>query len=259
MLNALLLTLALAQVPEGFTLPTGYDAPAADTQPTEEVATSEVADASAAPSGDFPDITTLGATATVRGLVNPGEVGGNVRPVSLGAGLLHWSERGAFTALVHVAPTVAGAGQGAAGALLLQPGGRLGLGLTGRLHRFTDRSSSPLTVGAYAAGGASLDSTAGVSWTAFRGDIGGTLYWWHSHSSRSTAYAALDVGGIIRRRSGNEAGTWLGFSTGLSVTLTRVTAGLVLTHCPAGSRPLPGLTGTQVYGTVSLSADALSL
>lgn len=256
MLNALLLTLALSQVPEGFVMPTGYDPPSADTQSTEEAAT---ADAPAAPSGDFPDFTTLGATATVRGLVNPSEAGGNVRPVSLGAGLLHWSERGAFSALVHVAPTVAGAGQGAAGALLLQPGGRLGLGLTGRLHRLTERGASPLTFGAYAAGGASLDSTAGVSWTALRGDVGGTLYWWHSHSARSTAYAALDVGGIIRRRSGNDAGTWLGFSTGLSVTLTRVTAGLVLTHCPAGSRPLPGLTGTQVYGTLALSADALSL
>lgn len=248
MLTALFLTLALSQFPEDVYGP-GTQAPE-DSPATEMAAVSEP--------NEFPSLSSIGASASVRGLVNPDSAGANVRPVSLGAGFLHWSERGDFSALLHIAPGVADGGVGAAGALLLQPGGRLGLGLSGRLHRFTGRESR-LTFGAYAAAGASLDSVASASWTALRGDLGGSLYWWHHHSATSTVYAALDVGAIVRRRSGPEVGTWLGFSTGLSVTLTRVTAGLVLTHCPAGSRPLPGLTGTQVYGTVGLTADALSL
>lgn len=207
----------------------------------------------------YPAWSSIVATATAQGLLNPASSGGNPRPLALSAGYSRWSERVSLQVLAHVAPSVTGDGPDAAGGLLLRPGGRLGLSASARLHRLGARGALPLTVGGYLAAGASLDSAGGASWTALRADAGMALHWWQVHTPTQLVLGTVEAGPVLRRRAGEASGTWLGMSLGASVTVQRVTAGLTLTHVPAGSAPMPGLTGTHVTAGVSLLADLLPL
>lgn len=207
----------------------------------------------------YPAWSSIVATATAQGLLNPGGTGGNPRPLALSAGYSRWSERVSLQVLAHVAPSVTGDGPDAAGGLLLRPGGRLGLSAAARLHRLGARGALPLTVGGYLAAGASLDSAGGTSWTSLRADAGVALHWWQVHTPTQLVLGTVEAGPVLRRRAGEASGTWLGMSLGASVTVQRVTAGLTLTHVPAGSAPVPGLTGTHVTAGVALQADLLPL
>ncbi|WP_223644439.1 hypothetical protein [Corallococcus sp. EGB] len=207
----------------------------------------------------FPVWSSLTATATAQGVLNPAAPGGNPRPLALGVGYSRWSERGALHVLAHLAPSVAADGQDAAGGLLLRPGGRLGVSAAARLHRLGERGALPLTVGGYLAAGASLDSASGASWTSLRADAGVAAHWWQVHTPTQLVLGTLEAGPVLRRRTGDASGTWLGLSLGASVTVQRVTAGLTLTHVPAGGTSVPGLTGTHVTAGVALQADLLPL
>ncbi|WP_223643978.1 hypothetical protein [Corallococcus sp. EGB] len=207
----------------------------------------------------FPAWSSLIATATAQGVLNPAAPGGNPRPLALGVGYGRWSERGALHVLAHLAPSVAADGRDAAGGLLLRPGGRLGVSAAARLHRLGERGALPLTVGGYLAAGASLDSASGASWTSLRADAGVAAHWWQVHTPTQLVLGTLEAGPVLRRRTGDASGTWLGLSVGASVTVQRVTAGLTLTHVPAGGTPVPGLTGTHVTAGVALQADLLLL
>ncbi|RKI18645.1 hypothetical protein D7Y15_08075 [Corallococcus sp. AB030] len=209
--------------------------------------------------GDFPAWSSIVATATAQGVLNPAAPGGNPRPLALGVGYGRWSERGAIQVLAHLAPSVAADGPDAAGGLLLRPGGRLGLSAAARLHRLGARSELPLTVGGYLRAGASLDSAAGASWTSLRADAGVAAHWWQVHTPMQLVLGTLEAGPVVRRRTGDASGTWLGLSVGASVTVQRVTAGLTLTHVLAGDALVPGLTGTHVTAGVTLQADLLPL
>ncbi|NNB90522.1 hypothetical protein [Corallococcus exiguus] len=143
--------------------------------------------------------------------------------------------------------------------MLLCPGGRLGLSASVRLHRLGERGTLPLTFGGYLAAGASLDSAGGASWASLRADAGVALHWWQVHTPTRLVLGTLEAGPVLRRRTGDADGTWLGLSVGASVTVQRVTAGLTLTHVPAGDAPVPGLTGTHATVGVTLQADLLPL
>ncbi|RKH93581.1 hypothetical protein [Corallococcus sp. AB038B] len=207
----------------------------------------------------FPAWSSLVATATAQGVLNPAAPGGNPRPFALGVGYGRWSERGALQLLTHLAPSVAADGPDAAGGLLLRPGGRLGLSAAARLHRLGDRSELPLTLGGYLRAGASLDSAADASWTSLRADAGVAAHWWQVHTPTRLVLGTLEAGPVLRRRTGDASGTWLGLSVGASVTMQRVTAGLTLTHVPAREASVPGMTGTHVTAGVALQADLLPL
>ncbi|NOK32372.1 hypothetical protein HMI49_04045 [Corallococcus exercitus] len=207
----------------------------------------------------FPAWSSVVATATAQGLLNPSAPGGNPRPLALGVGYARWSERGALQLVGHLAPSVATDGPDAAGGLLLRPGGRLGLSAAARLHRLGERGALPLTFGGYLSAGASLDSAAGTSWMSLRADAGLALHWWQVHTPTRLVLGTLEAGPVLRRRTGDAGGTWLGLSLGAAVTVHRVTAGLTLTHVPAGDAPVPGLTGTHVTAGVTLQADLLPL
>lgn len=211
-------------------------------------------------SSDFPSWSGLVATASATGFVNAAAPGSNPRPVSFGAGYARWSELASALVQVTVAPSLDADGA-AAGGTLLRSTGRLGLDLGGRLHRFHGRGALPLslTLGGYARGGASLDTAGDASWMALRADAGLSLSWWPTSSAERLVYLTLDVGPTLRHRGGDVPGTWLGLSTGVSLTVRRVTAGLLVTHVPEGDAPMPGLTGTRVSAGVSLQADLLPL
>ncbi|NBD11850.1 hypothetical protein [Corallococcus silvisoli] len=210
-------------------------------------------------SAGYPAWSSIVATATAQGLLNPAAPGGNPRPLALSVGYSRWSEHVSLQALAHVAPSVTGDGPDAAGGLLLRPGGRLGLSAAARLHRLGARGALPLTVGGYLAAGASLDSASGTSWTSLRADAGVALHWWQVHTPAQLVLGTVEAGPVLRRRTGEVSGTWLGMSLGASVTVQRVTAGLTLTHVPAGGAPVPGLTGTRITAGVALQADLLPL
>lgn len=240
-------TSALAQVEDGPPAPPMSELPAMEEVPQAE-----------GPAPAFPEWSGLVATAGATGLLNAASSGGNPRPVSLGVGYARWSEFAELLAQAQVAPSVAADGPDAAGAVL-RSGGRLGVSVSGRLHRLHARRPLPLTVGGYLGAGASLDGASGATWTGLRAEGGLSLHWWPVASPTSLAYATFDIGPALRHRTGEGGGTWLGLSTGVSVTVRRVSAGLTLTHVPPTATLLPGLTGTRVSAGVSLQADLLPL
>lgn len=189
----------------------------------------------------------------------------NTRPVTMGLGVARWADAWSFQAQIHHAPRFGPTlVSNEEGSLLMRPGGRYGLTASVRLHELTTLGGLPLTVGGYLTGDASMDNapdgTGGErSWTSIRGDLGGGLYWWFSRKPSRTAYASLEAGPVIRRRAGDEAGTWVGVGSTLSLTLNRVSLFASATYLASGSQRVAGLTGSHVYAGISLTSGVLEL